>query len=265
MVAVGHGYHGRPRRERRYSIGVGAGRCERDGWRRSLLACGVVSGPLFVTAFTAIGSRRAGYDWRRHAVSSLGAGPDGWLQRANFMLVGSLFCLAAVGVTVTRAPKRFASPRAVPPIIAAAGLGLISSGWFVTDPLGGYPHVPLTDVRDPAPRSSATTREGRLHNLSAMPIFIGIPLAALMCAAFSARRREFVWAGYSAGSGVAMTVAFFLFGAAFGQGSRLAGWGGAFQRLSIAAGFGWVSAFSVRSLAHSPNPGDERAGRWGGG
>ena len=36
------------------------------------VACGVVAGPLFGGSFTVIGARRAGYDWRRHAVSSLG-------------------------------------------------------------------------------------------------------------------------------------------------------------------------------------------------
>lgn len=44
------------------------------------LACGVVAGPLFVSGFTAIGARRAGYDWRRHAVSSLA---DGWSLAAH--------------------------------------------------------------------------------------------------------------------------------------------------------------------------------------
>ncbi|MHB1835858.1 MAG: DUF998 domain-containing protein, partial [Solirubrobacteraceae bacterium] len=52
---------------------------------RAKAACGVVAGPLFVTAFTAIGARRAGYDWRRHAVSSLADGRGGRAQRANFM------------------------------------------------------------------------------------------------------------------------------------------------------------------------------------
>jgi hypothetical protein len=53
---------------------------------------------VFVGAFTAIGARRSGYDWRRHAVSSLADGREGWLQRANFMLVGGLYCVAARGL-----------------------------------------------------------------------------------------------------------------------------------------------------------------------
>lgn len=62
---------------------------------REKTICGVVAGPVFVSVFTVIGARRAGYDWRRHAVSSLGYGREGWPQRANFMLVGGLYCLAA--------------------------------------------------------------------------------------------------------------------------------------------------------------------------
>ena len=103
------------------------------------------------------------------------------------------------------------------------------------------------------------TREGKLHNLSAIPIFIGIPLATFVSAGWSARRRDFVWAAYSAGSGVAMTVAFLLFGTALGQGSRLDGWGGAFQRMSIASGFGWVSALSLRILVTRSLCGEARS------
>jgi hypothetical protein len=46
-----------------------------------------------------------------------------------------------------------------------------------------------------------------------------------------------------------MTSAFALFGAAFGGTPRLAGHGGVFQRISIAAGFGWLSALSLRTLS----------------
>jgi hypothetical protein len=46
-----------------------------------------------------------------------------------------------------------------------------------------------------------------------------------------------------------MTSAFGLFGAAFGGAPRLAGQGGAFQRISITAGFGWLSALSLRTLS----------------
>jgi Protein of unknown function (DUF998) len=64
---------------------------------KTKIACGVAAGPVFVGVFTVLGARRAGYDWRRHAVSSLAVGREGWGQRANFMLVGGLYCVAALG------------------------------------------------------------------------------------------------------------------------------------------------------------------------
>lgn len=87
-----------------------------------------------------------------------------------------------------------------------------------------------------------------MHNLCAIPIFAGIPTAALACAAVAARRKEYAWASYSAGSAVGMMRAFALFGAAFGGSPRLAGLGGLWQRVSIAAGFGWLSALLLRAL-----------------
>ncbi len=214
------------------------------------IACGVVAAPIFVSAFTAIGVRRAGYDWRRHAVSSLGDGPEGWLQRANFVVTGGLHCFAARGLA--RSPRRTVGPRVVPALVFVSGVGLIGSGLFVTDPVAGFP--PSSHDRDggcSAPARVAPTREGKLHNLCAIPIFAGIPAAALAGAGSAARRQEYRWASYSAGSAVVMVGTFVLFGAAFGGARRLAGWGGIFQRISVATGFGWLSALSLRALASS--------------
>lgn len=211
------------------------------------LVCGVAAGPLFVSTFIAIGARRDGYDWRRHAVSSLAAGRRGWLQRANFIVTGSLVCIAAHGLA--RSSKQTRGPGVVPTLIFGVGGGLIGSGLFVTDPVAGFP--PSPGGHDEAGRAPSVvpTRQGRLHNLCAIPIFAGIPIAALTCATFAGRRGEYRWASYSAGSASAMTSAFVLFGAAFGGVPRLAGRGGVMQRVSIATGFGWLSALSLRALA----------------
>lgn len=45
-----------------------------------------------------------------------------------------------------------------------------------------------------------------------------------------------------------MVGSFLLFGWAFGGLPRLAGKGGMFQSISIAAGFGWLTALSLRAL-----------------
>lgn len=204
--------------------------------------CGVVAGPVFIGVFMVLGARRAGYDWRRHAVSSLAAGRDGWVQRANFMLVGCLYCIAARGLA--RSPRRAVGPALVPALTVGAGVGLIGSGLFVTDPVAGFP--PSEDAADGV--SVAPTLDGQLHNLCAIPIFIGIPAAALLSAGSAARRREHRWAGYSAGSAVAMAGTSVLFGAAFGGAPRVARHGGVLQRMSIATGLGWLTGLASRAL-----------------
>jgi hypothetical protein len=85
--------------------------------------------------------------------------------------------------------------------------------------------------------------------IGAGPVFIGIPIAASICAASAARREDYRWASHSAGTAIAMTIATVLFGRAFGGAPRPAGYGGLFQRVSITTGFGWLSAVSLRALA----------------
>ncbi|MGH2893732.1 MAG: DUF998 domain-containing protein [Solirubrobacteraceae bacterium] len=209
---------------------------------RRQTVCGVVAGPVFISVFTVLGARRAGYDWRRHAVSSLAAGRDGWVQRANFMLVGCLYCIAARGLA--RGPRRVVGSALVPALTVGAGVGLIGSGLFVTDPVAGFP--PAEDAANGA--VVVPTLGGQLHNLCAIPIFIGIPAAALLSAGSAARRREHRWAGYCAGSAVAMAGTCALFGAAFGGAPQVARHGGVLQRISIATGMGWLTALASRAL-----------------
>ncbi|HTW11041.1 MAG TPA: DUF998 domain-containing protein [Acidimicrobiales bacterium] len=216
------------------------------------LTCGVIAGPLFAGAFTAIGATRDGYDWQRFPVSSLAIGHRGWLQRANFVVAGALYACAARGLA--RCPERRVGPRAVPVLVAGVGIGLVGSGVFVTDPVGGFP--PRTPdengSHDPDTTGTAPTREGLLHNLCAVPIFVGIPIAGLASAATAVRSGDYRWACYSAGSSLMMVASFFIFGRAFGGASGLAGKGGIFQRISIASGFGWLTVLSLRARSSLP-------------
>ena len=217
--------------------------------RAGQLLCGAVAGPLFASAFTAIGAARAGYDWERLPVSSLAIGRHGWLQRMNFVVAGVLYACAGEGLR--RSALRRVGPRAVPALVAGVGVGLIGAGMFVTDPVGGFP--PRTpdgaSLDDAGSGTTAPTLSGRLHNLFAIPVFAGIPVAAMASAASAVRSRDYRWAGYSAASGLAMAGSFVMFGTAFGDESRLAGKGGVFQRLSVACGCGWLTALSLRALS----------------
>jgi hypothetical protein len=217
--------------------------------RSAQILCGVLAGPFFVTAFTVIGAARQGYDWRRHAVSSLAIGRQGWQQRTNFILAGVLYLCAAAGLA--RCDRRRIGPHAVPALIAGVGIGLIGSGLFVTDYIGDLPG----EGSDPKKRGpvdagpTRPTRAGQMHNLCGIPVFVGIPIAGLASAASAVRGRDYRWACYSAGSSTAMAGSLLLFGAAIRGQSRLHGNSGMFQRISIATGLGWLSALSLRGLS----------------
>jgi hypothetical protein len=171
---------------------------------------------------------RPGYDWRQDPVSSLRIGDQGCPQRATFAFAGGLYLLAASGMR--RCPQPIVGPRVVPALVAAADVGLVGSG-------SSSPIRPVTSRRrSPAnmgPRAhlsqrsaeSARTRAGQLHNLSAIPIFAGPPVAALASALGAVRQGNLRWAASSAVSDVTMVASFAASGAALGPGSRLTGKG----------------------------------------
>jgi len=212
-------------------------------WTRGLLRCGVAAGPVFVAAFLVEGAVRDGYRPLRHPVSSLALGSRGWVQAANFAVTGTLFLAAAAGLS--RSGDRAIGDQAGPALIGAAGAGLIAAGVFPTDPVSGYP--PGTPD---APR--APSRTGTAHNLASVPVFVGLPAAALCYSWRSFRAGQSGFGRYSAGTAITMLAATALAAAGFGQAPRLAGLGGLSQRASIVTGFTWLTVLSARTLRLAP-------------
>jgi hypothetical protein len=207
---------------------------------RGLLACGVAAGPVFVAVFLAEGATRGdGYRPLRHPVSSLSLGPRGWIQAANFTVTGTLVLAAAAGLAAIGNPA--VGRRAAPALIGAAGAGLIAAAAFPTDPVSGYP--PGTPAMP-----DQFSRVGALHNLAAVPVFLGLPAAALACGWRSWRAGQRGFALGSAGTAVVMQAAAAAAGAGFAQSPRLVRLGGLFQRASIMTGFAWLSALCMRAL-----------------
>ena len=186
---------------------------------------------------------RDGYRPLRHSVSSLAIGPRGWIQAGNFTVAGTLFLAGAAGLA--RAGDPVVSSRAAPALIGAAGAGLIGSAVFTTDPVSGYPPGTPDALTQPS-------RTGTAHNLAAVPVFFGLPGAALACGwrSWRAGRRRFGL--YSAGTAVAMLTTMALADAGFGQSPRLVDFGGLFQRTSIITGFTWLTALSAQALRRTP-------------
>ncbi len=196
---------------------------------RRLLACGIIAPLFFIVAFLIAGAVRPGYDPLRQPVSSLSIGAAGWTQIANFLITGSLLIAFAVGLRRALRPAFWG-----PLLIGLAGLGLVGAGLFVADPLNGYPPgAPLVPV--------ARSTHGRLHDLFGVPVFLGLPIAGFVFTRLFARRGERGWAVYSFMSALAMFVLFVVAGMGFNQTPGLSAFAGVFQRLSLAAGLGWVA------------------------
>jgi Protein of unknown function (DUF998) len=212
-----------------------------QAWTRGLLRCGAAAGPVFVAVFVLEGAVREGYRPLRHPVSSLALGPRGWIQAANFTVAGTLFLGGAAGL----AGAGDAAGQPAPALIGAAGAGLIVAAVFTTDPVSGYP----PETPDALTRPS---RAGIVHNLAAVPVFLGLPAAALTCGWRCWRAGQRGFGLYSASSGVAMLASMLLAGAGFGQSPRFVSRGGLFQRVSIITGFGWLTALSARALGRTP-------------
>jgi Protein of unknown function (DUF998) len=210
-----------------------------QAWTRTLLRCGVAAGPVFVGVFLLEGVVRDGYRPLRHPVSSLALGPRGWIQAGNFAVAGTLFLAGAAGLA--RAGDLAASSRVAPALISAAGAGLVGSAVFTTDPVSGYPPGTPDALTQPS-------RAGTVHNLAAVPVFAGLPAAALACGWRSWRVGQHRFGLYSAGTAVTMLTTMALAGAGFGQSPRLVSLGGLFQRASIITGFAWLTALSARAL-----------------
>jgi Protein of unknown function (DUF998) len=208
-------------------------------WTRGLLRCGVAAGPVFVAVFLLEGAVREGYRPVRHPVSSLALGPRGWIQAGNFAVAGTLFLAGAAGLA--RAGDAAAGSRPAPALIGGAGAGLVGAAVFITDPVSGYPPGTPDALTQPS-------RTGTAHNLTAVPVFVGLPAAALACGWRSWRAGQHRFGLCSAGTAATMLTTIALAGAGFGQSPRLVNFGGLFQRASIITGFAWLTALFAQAL-----------------
>jgi hypothetical protein len=210
---------------------------------KTLLACGVIAGPLFVVVFLVEGATRAYYDPLRHPVSSLAFGDPGWTQRANFLVTGLLMLAFALGLR--RALRPLEGSTWGPLLVGACAIGLLGAGIFVADPMNGYP--PGT----PDKRLDYSTH-GVLHDLFSAPVFLGLPVACFVFSRWFAAQGKRGWTIYSAVTGVVLVNAFILSSAGFGQTEGLVDVAGLFQRVTLIVGFGWLTLLAVHFLRSPP-------------
>ena len=205
---------------------------------RILLACGVIAGPLYIIVGLAQAFTREGFDLRRHALSMLSIGPQGWVQIANFVLTGALTTAAAAGMW------RVLHPSGVtwaPLLLGLYGIGLVAAGIFVPDAALGFP--PGTPAGPPA----HMTTHGTMHFVAGGVGFLGLIAACLLFARQFARDGQTGWAIYSAATGVLFLAGFMGIASGAAKPSINLSFGAAVVLVCV-----WISALSARLMAGLP-------------
>jgi hypothetical protein len=210
---------------------------------KTLLACGLIGGPLFVATFLVEGATRTNYDPLRHPVSSLALGDSGWTQTANFIVAGPLTLAFAAGLRRVLRPGKGSTWG--PLLVGIWAVGLLGAGILVTDPVNGYPP-------GRPDRAVQYSWHGALHDLLSLLAFVALATACFVVGRWFTRQGERGWAIYSAVSGVVFAVAFALSSAGFGQAAGLVDLAGLFQRVAVAIGFCWLTLLAVYFLGSSP-------------
>jgi hypothetical protein len=104
---------------------------------RALLTCAAVAAPLWAVVSLVQAATREGFDVTRHPLSVLSNGSLGWLQIANFLVVGILTVAGATGLR--QVLHGTAGGTWAPRLVQVNGIGMIAAGVFVMDPADGFP------------------------------------------------------------------------------------------------------------------------------
>lgn len=201
---------------------------------RALIACGIAICPLFYALVVMQMLSRTGFDIRKHPLSLLSLGDAGWIQVANFIVIGVLAIACAVGL---RQALRSSSGHTWGPLLVAIyGLGMIVAGIFPPDPLPGFPPGAVLGI--PQQMSGHAVMHGAGF-LIAFASLIGA------CAVFGRRYvliSKPAWAVYSIATAI-MTPLIIIVGMAVPRATGIS-----FFIVGIVA-FGWVGAASAQVLS----------------
>jgi hypothetical protein len=207
---------------------------------RTLLACGVAAGPLYVVGGSIEALARPGFDPTRHDLSLLSNGDLGWIHITLLVLTGLLTVACAIGMR--RALRSGWGGTWGPLLIGIYGLGLIGAGLFVADPAGGFP------PGLPASAYGTVSWHGLLHFVSGGIGFLGLIAACFVFAHRFATLGERVWAVFSVATGVFYFAAFIGIATGSQQGGALLTFVVLAFTAAVVLGWAWVTAVAARLM-----------------
>jgi hypothetical membrane protein len=203
---------------------------------KALLACGIVSGPLFYVLAIVQMAIRPGFDLRRHAISLLSLGDLGWIQITNFAVTGVLFILCAIGLR--RRLQGGIGGTWGPALIGVCGLAAATAAIFHPDPGLSFP--PGAPAGMPATMSWHAT----LHMLAFCTAFLSLIAACFVfLRRFTSQGRR-GWGIYCVATGIVSPILIIL-------GMSNKNWVGVFMAIGVGVAFAWVSAIAARFATES--------------
>jgi hypothetical membrane protein len=146
---------------------------------RRLLWAGIIGPLIFVTVFTSDGLLKPGYSAYAEAISYLEVGANGWIQQANFALLGVLLLVFLAGYVWRMGPVLGQGwLYAATAWLAISDLGWIMAGLFTPNPF----------------RTPQYSGHGVLHQIASATVFLPLAIACLILGAKLIRTRQ--WRGY---------------------------------------------------------------------
>jgi hypothetical protein len=199
---------------------------------KTLLAYGVLAGPVYVVVSLAQALTRDGFALTRHQWSLLSNGAYGWVQITNFVVTGIMMAAMAAGLRRALRPGRGGAW--APRLVGVFGASLVGAGVFRADPALGFPPGTPDDVAN-------VSWHGMLHLASAGVGFTCLAAACLVVARRLAAEGARGWAVYSRITGVMFLVGF----AAVATGAG-AVWSNLAFVAAVVIVLAWTSALAAR-------------------
>ena len=195
---------------------------------------GTVGPILFVLVFTIDGFLKPGYSAMSQAVSYLAVGKNGWIQDANFIILGLLLTLFALAFFQWMRPVIKQIPLLAGTIfLLPTALGYIGAGLFIAA----------------APGEPQTALHVVLHTLSFQVIFFSLPVA---CVIIGWQLRKTVgWRGYgwySIITGLVTVIPALFSVASFFSSGGTQSLGGLFNRIFVIEALAWYVVMASRML-----------------